>query len=402
MGSAAARLKEMRRLAALLLLFAALLAAAEDPAAEGFDHLFNLEYDEALAVFLRLAAQDPDNPEYQNDIAATILYRELFRAGALESELVSGTNPFLRRPKMRPSPEDRETFHRALALSLSLTARRLEQDPDDIDALYYRGTALAIKANWDFLVRKAWLDALRATTQSRKLHQKILKIRPDFVDALLIPGIHEYVVGSLSWYWRLLGFLAGFRGDKEKGIQMLERVAREGDRQRNNARLLLASIYRRERRPADAVRLLEDLIRDFPRNYLLRMELVQMYSDLGEKEKALAVVREMERLKREGAPGYDRMPWHKLWYTRGTLLFWYMDLDQALEDFRRLTAVAGELPLHQAQLAWFRLGQTLDLLGRRTEALDAYRKAIALAPNSERARQARRYLKKPCTVKTRK
>ncbi len=393
----------MRRLAALLLLFAALLpAAAEDPAAEGFDHLFNLEYDEALAVFQRLAAQEPDNPEYYNDIAATILYRELFRAGALESELVSGTNPFLRRPKMQPSPEDRAAFHRAIARSLELTGECLEKNPDDIEALYFRGTALAVKANWDFLVRKAWLDALRGATQSRKLHQRILRVHPDYVDAMLIPGIHEYVVGSLPWYWKLLGFLAGFRGDKAKGIRMLERVAQEGDRQRNNARLLLASIYRRERRPADAIPLIAGLIRDFPRNYLLRMELVQMYSDLGEKEKALAVVREMERLKREGAPGYHRMPWHKLWYTRGTLLFWYLDLDQALEDFRKLVGVADELPLHQAQLAWFRLGQTLDLLGRRAEALEAYRKAIALAPNSERARQARRYLKRPCTLKNRK
>ncbi len=393
----------MTRRAALLFVFAALLpAAAEDPAAEGFDHLFNLEYDEALAVFQRLAAQEPDNPEYQNDIAATLLYRELFRAGALESELVSGTNPFLRRPKMQPPPEVREAFQRAVARSLELTGERLERNRDDVEALYFRGTALAVQANWDFLVRKAWLDALRAATQSRKLHQRILRLDPDNVDAMLIPGIHEYVVGSLPWYWKLLGCLAGFRGNKAKGIQMIERVAREGDRQRDNARFLLAAVYRRERRPQDAIPLLEDLIRDFPRNYLLRMEMVQMYSDLGEKQKALAVVREIERLKREGAPGYDRMPWHKLWYTRGTLLFWYMDLDQALEDFQRLTAVASELPLHQAQLAWFRLGQTLDLLGRRAEALDAYRKAIALAPDSERARQARRYLKKPCTMRSRK
>ncbi len=393
----------MGRLAALVLLFCALpAAAAEDPAAEGFQHLFNLEYDEALAVFRRLAAQDPDNPEYQNDIAATILYRELFRAGALESELVSGTNPFLRRPKMHPSPADQEAFRRAVTRSLELTAKRLEKNPNDIDALYFRGSAFAIKANWDFLVRKAWLDALRGATQSRKLHQKILKLDPGYIDARLIPGIHEYVVGSLPWYWKLLGFLAGFRGNKAQGIRMIELVAREGDRQRDNARFLLAAIYRRERRPADAIPLLEGLIRDFPRNYLLRMELVQMYSDLGDKQKALAVVREIERLKKEGAPGYGRMPWHKLWYTRGTLLFWYMDLEQALADFRKLVGVADELPLHQAQLAWFRLGQTLDLLGRRAEALGAYRKAIALAPQSERARQARRYLKSPCTVKTRK
>ena len=38
-------------------------------------------------------------------------------------------------------------------------------------------------------------------------------------DAQLIEGVHDYIVGSLPWAWRMLGFLVGFHGDKERGIR---------------------------------------------------------------------------------------------------------------------------------------------------------------------------------------
>jgi tetratricopeptide (TPR) repeat protein len=172
-------------------------------------------------------------------------------------------------------------------------------------------------------------------------------------------------------------------------------VAREGNLNRDDAGILLCAIYRRERRPEDAVPLLEELIPRFPRNYILRLEMVQMHSDLGNKEEALAVIRDMQELKRSGAPGYADLPAEKIMFSRGTLLFWYRDLDQALEDFKRVTAKTGELDLNTEVLAWLRLGQTHDLLRQRKQAIAAYRHVIRIAPDSARAKQSRRYLRTP-------
>ncbi len=256
---------------------------------------------------------------------------------------------------------------------MRITEARLTENPDDADALFTQGVAYGLKSNYDFLVRKAWMDSLKSATNSRKSHHRVIELDPYNIDARMIPALHSYVVGSLPWYMRMLGFLAGFRGDKEEGIQGLELVAERGKENRHNARFLLAALYRREERPADAVPLLKGLIEDFPRNWILPMELVQMYSDMEQKEKGMEVVRRIEKLKAESAPGYDRMPSHKLWYTRGTLLFWYLDLQQARADFRRMIAVEEDMNLHQAQLAWYRLGQTEDMLGNRDAALAAYR-----------------------------
>jgi len=37
-------------------------------------------------------------------------------------------------------------------------------------------------------------------------------------------------------------------------------------------------------------------------------------------------------MKKSGAPGYTRLPMEKIYYARGTVQFWYRDLDQALSN----------------------------------------------------------------------
>ena len=61
---------------------------------------------------------------------------------------------------------------------------------------------------------------------------------------------------------------------------------------RYDAKVLLAAIYRREKKSEQALPLLNELIERFPRNFLFRLETVQMYSDLGQKEPALAAAKQ--------------------------------------------------------------------------------------------------------------
>src|ERR1700723_932432 len=61
-----------------------------------FDHFYNLEYDQALAGFLARAAKAPASADVENHIAQTILFREMFRAGMLQSQMLTTSNSFLR------------------------------------------------------------------------------------------------------------------------------------------------------------------------------------------------------------------------------------------------------------------------------------------------------------------
>jgi tetratricopeptide (TPR) repeat protein len=386
-------------LVSLALSFAALAspeAKLSDPLNDpGWQHFYNNEFSEALASFEEEARTHPDDPDAYNHVAQAILYREMLRNGALESQLVTGTNPFLRRVKMAVPPEVRSSFNAAIDKSIELANGRIRHDPKDVRALYALSVSHGLRANYLFLVEKAWTDALRDATASRKYSNRILAVDPQFVDAYLVQGLHDYIVGSLPFYMRMLGFLSGFHGDAAQGLRELENVAQNGVLNKYDARILLAAIYRRERRPREALALLKDAAERFPRNYLLRLEQVQMYSDAGDKASALRILDEVERLRAAGSAGFKDLPPEKIKYLRGNLFFWYGDLEPALEELKQVAARSDQLDLNTALLAWLRVGQLYDLRGDHAQALEAYRKTMKIAPESPVAEEAKHYISSP-------
>ena len=196
------------------------------------------------------------------------------------------------------------------------------------------GVSHGLRANYEWLVHKSWHEALRDATTARRLHSRVVELNPKFLDAYLVLGIHNYLIGSLPWRYRAVGFLAGIRGDRETGIKQLETVAREGDLNRYDAQVFLAAIDRREHRPQDAIPIVQGLIERFPRNYLFRLELALMYQDAGENEKALAELDDVERAKLADASAFRSLPVEKVQFYKGTVLFWANEPDRALlENF---------------------------------------------------------------------
>ena len=376
-------------------LLAMLLVAQDTPSARGFDHFYNLEYDQALAAFEMAAQQEPNAIAPHNHIAQTLLYREMYRNGALETELVSGNNPFLRQKKLNPSPQVEKQFTDEIQKAIDLASARLAKNADDTRALYARGVAFGLRANYTFLVRKAWRDSLRDATAARKDCNRVTELDPANYDARLIQGVHDYVVGSLPWSWRMLGFLVGFHGDKERGMQTLEEVGRKGRINNVDAEILLCALYRRERQPRKAIPLLEGLLGRFPRNHLLLFEQAQMYSDLGNKGKAIAAIEKIADMKTNGLPGSAGVTWEKIYFQIGNIQFWYNDLDRALDNLKKVTASRNEVDLNTGVLAWMRIGQIYDITNRRAQAIEAYKRAIAFAPEADAAKESRSYMSSP-------
>src|ERR1019366_324407 len=352
----------MVKLALLLALIASPLGGQQAPIDEGFTHFYNLDYDRAIVVFEKAIAQYPGLPDLHNHLAQTLIFREMFRNGALESELVSGSNSFLRRPKLNPSPETEKRILDEIAKAMALADARLKRNPNDTAAMYASGIALALRSNYFWVGKK---------------------------------GLHDYIVGSLPLGYKMLGFLIGVRGDKAKGILTVQDVAKNGKLNRVDAEVFLCALYRRENQSKLAVPLVQDLIRRYPRNYLLRMELGQMYSQSGDGVRGLQALEEVARLKQRHAPGFDRLPWEKIYYQEGSIQFWYNDLDRSLENMKKVAAAGEEVDLNTGVQAYLRMGQIYDMKQRRAEAIAAYKKAIAYAPQAEAAQESRKYLDTP-------
>ena len=379
----------------LLALIASSLGGQQPLIDEGFTHFYNLDYDQAIAVFEKAIARYPGLPDLHNHLAQTLIFREMFRNGALESELVSGSNSFLRRPRLNPTPETGKRILDEIATAMTLADARLKRNPNDTAAMYASGIAYGLRSNYFWVVKKAWHDALRDATAARKLHNRISELEPNNVDARLVQGLHDYIVGSLPLGYKMLGFLIGVRGDKTKGILTVQDVAKNGKLNRVDAEVFLCALYRRENQSKLAVPLVQDLIRRYPRNYLLRMELGQMYSQSGDGVRGLQALEEVARLKQRHAPGFDRLPWEKIYYQEGSIQFWYNDLDRSLENMKKVAAAGEEVDLNTGVQAYLRMGQIYDMKQRRAEAIAAYKKAIAYAPQAEAAQESRKYLDTP-------
>jgi len=360
----------------------------------GYDHFYNVEYPQAIASFQKAVEAAPVNPDCHNHLAQAVLFEVMFRAGALETEMVTGGNPFIRRPKMEPTPQEEKLFNDSINTSLRLTRQELSTHPRNTKALYAQGAALGFRGTWNYLVRKAWLDSLRDVTSARKLHNRVTELDPSNIDARMMQGFHEYVIGSLPWHYRTLSFLTGFHGDRQEGIRIVRIVAEKGDLNKIDAQILLGIVARRERRPQDAITICESLRQRFPRNFLILFELSQMYADLGDKDRALTALDRIEQLKKAGSPGFRSLPYERIEFARGNLLFWYDQPDAAITHLRTATANSHVLDPNSGVTAWLRLGQCLDLLGHRKEARSAYQSAIEYSPSSEEAKSARKYLSK--------
>jgi tetratricopeptide (TPR) repeat protein len=296
------------RFAVAFVLAASLPGADPDYRQSGDNHFFNLEYDEAIHDYRKLIDQTPDDPLAYNSLAAAQLYHELYRLGLLESSALRGDNQFLKQTRPKPDPKAKERFEETLLRGRQVAESRLAHNRRDPLALYALGNNYALRGNYEFMVEKSYFSALRNGGKARDYCEQLRKIDPNFVDLYLVLGVHEYVVGSLPLPVKILAAIGGMRGSKQKGEQYVTRVSHEGRFARNEARILLVILYRRERRPLEAAKLLEELIRDFPRNYVLGLELASMYTDAGQYQQALATFQDLLRKAETNAPGYHRLP----------------------------------------------------------------------------------------------
>ena len=112
-----------------------------------------------------------------------------------------------------------------------------------------------------------------------------------------------------------------------------------------------------------------------------------MYSMAGDGAAGLQAWRKWRSSKPRHAPGFDRLPWEKIYYQEGTIQFWYRDLDGGPGEHQEESRPAAtKLDLNTGVLAWLRMGQIYDLTHRRAQALEAYKRPSRSRPMRKRRR----------------
>ena len=162
------------RAGCLLLLIAGSLSAADGLVDQGNRDFYNLDYDEALAAYQKASVANPLDAGLHNHVAQAS-YREMYRNGALESELVSGDHSFIRRARLEPSPEVERRFFAEVDKAMELSQSAIARNARDTTALHLLSVSYALRANYGFLVRKSWRASLSDSTIAHKYDTQVVK-----------------------------------------------------------------------------------------------------------------------------------------------------------------------------------------------------------------------------------
>ncbi len=398
----------LRWMAAVVLLLATVVAGAQarravtDPAAgealraRGLEAAYNLDYDRAEQLLLDAARADPSSAATERALASEAWIRIQFArgAGTVDDYLGGLTRTQV---ALRQAPPDLVArFRQHIDRALTLAEAGLEARPNDVNALYDHGAALGLQASYVATVEGRILGAMRAARRAFDAHERVLARDPSRTDAALVVGTYRYIVGSMPLPMRLMAYVVGFGGDKDRGLRLVEQAAGSPGVSQAEARFALVLLYNRERRYDAALRVLATLREGYPRNRLLWLESGATALRAGRPQDA-------ERWLAEGLArlAQDRRPRmfgeEALWrLKRGQALLALRRRDEAATELRQ--AASGQARGWVQARAHLALGQLADLAGDRAAARREYDLAIPLADRDNdpaTADAAKRYARTP-------
>jgi tetratricopeptide (TPR) repeat protein len=357
--------------------------------AAAFDHFYNMDYDRATQEFEKIVEKHPNDASAINHLLTAVLIHDLYDTGAMNTGDYANDS-FIGRTPRPTDPKIKERIKELARRAENLEEAQLKANPKDINALYCRGVTRAQFSVYTGLVERAWFSALRNAVGARHDHEHVLELDPDFVDAKLVVGTHNYVVGNLPWSVKVAAAIAGLNGSKEKGLEYLRETAKSDGENAADAKVVLTLFLRREHEYDEALGYMQELTTKYPRNHLFPTEVANLQRAAGRLDQAEATYRKVWQMGREGKYGslhYELAAW-----GLGELLRSKKDLSGAAAAYELVNEAPNPDPdiLQKANLA---AGEMYDLLQKRDLAMKKYQTVLAGNANTGPADQARRYIK---------
>jgi tetratricopeptide (TPR) repeat protein len=323
------------------------------------------------------------------------VFQELYRQDLLDTTFYANDGFLTGRHATQEDPKARERIMGLAEEAIHEADWRVGQNQNDVDALYARGWVRALECAYVAMVERSYGAGFQLATKAKDDDARVLQLDPNYVDAKLVVGVYEYVVGALPWPFKLLIGFAGITGSKTRGMEMLTDDGNRGPMSNVDARTAISLFLRREGRYKEAIQVVRKLKSEYPRDYLFNLEEANLRKDAGEGMGAVAAYREI--LEANATPGYFFSPRLELaYFGLGDALRGQRHYAEAADVYEQAAGarnVGQELKIRSLLSA----GQCRDLNGERQLAVKDYQAAIDSGPNTSRADTARKFLRKPYT-----
>jgi predicted Zn-dependent protease len=263
------------------LILATLIAAAtvQTPPPTGLDlvfsRLYSYNFAGALATLDEEARERPLDPLVRSVRGVAYLFSEFDRQKILEMQFFEDDNEVTDRTRVKSDPAVRERLFATTAEARKLAVARLAVDPNDQTALFAMCMATGVETDYYGFIEKRYFKTYSTSKEGQKYAHQLLAFNPPVYDAYLTLGTVEYVVSNLNFFFRLFVRFDQIQGSKQKAVENLDQVIKYGHYYRPFAKILLAAVYLRDKRFAEALALLKEVGGEFPGNTLIQKEIAR-------------------------------------------------------------------------------------------------------------------------------
>lgn len=352
--------------------------AFEREATRGLDLLYNMKFEEAGAIFDRLAAQTPDHPVAPFLQALVPWWQILMDLSDTSHDAA---------------------FFAAMDEVIARSDRMLRRDSDNLDAQFFKGAALGFRGRLQ-ANRRSWLKAALDGKRAMDYVLDVAAEEPDNADFVFGKGIYDYYAAAIPerYAWSK-PFVAMFpSGSRSRGLAAMHRTFRDGTYiQTEAAYFLLQIYYLYEADFGKSVQFIDWLRARYPDNAFFHAMEARIYARFGRWDRSEEIFQAVMRRYGQRHTGYNDAIAEQALYYLGRAQQMRSNHGQALALYYRLEQIAAARPQNSAfqTLGRLRQGMAHDARGERQKALQRYREVLRLDDFSGSHDRARRYIETP-------
>lgn len=350
----------------------------EYQAQRGLSLLYNFEFEQANRLFRQIDQRHPEHP----------IGPFLFALNTWWQILLDLSDDSLD-----------ESFFREMDEVIRRSDRMLRRDRRNFDAMFFKGAALGFRGRLRSN-RGNWWQSARDGVRAMDYVFAVADSDPNNADFQFGRGIYDYyaaVVPERYPYTRPAMVLFP-RGNKDRGLRLLERTAQNGRFIQTEAAYFLLQIYYVfENDREKSLHYARWLREQHPRNSFFHTFEGRVYARWGDWRRTREVFTDVLQHYRNGRTGYNEAAAEQALYFLGRTAMLYTEYDEALRHLRELDRLAArtDADTYFKVLGRLRQGMTLDAMGRRQDAMRMYRSVLSMRDWAGAHERAEQYLERP-------
>jgi tetratricopeptide (TPR) repeat protein len=346
------------------------------------DKLYNYEFDGADSDFTEVIRSRPDHP---------VGY--FFRAMVQWERIISNFDD--------ESQDDK--LYQMLDVVIEMCEKRLDEHPNDVAAMFFNGGAVGfrgrLRAN-----RGKWLGAANDGMVALPLVRKAYELEPNNYDVLLGIGIYNYYASVVPERYPFVkpAMLFFPSGDRKKGLEQLRQASQKAKYAKVEAMyFLMQNYFVYEKDYANALELARKLHAKYPNNSMFHRYVGRCLVSTGYLGEAKDIFVDIEKRCSKKQLGYDTYDAREAYYYLGKFDFMAGRNDEALKYLYRSDELSRKLdkdePSGFMSLGNLLIGMIYDIQGKRQDAMQQYKKVLAMKEYEDSHTESKKYLEKPYT-----